>query len=319
MQFSVIDTTPYLTEEAKALLEQHHCQVRHRTLAELPVEQFCREIEGAHAVLASGEWWTRRVLEAGAANQLQIVARTGAGVDCVDVQAAAELGIWVTNTPTATTHAVADFTLGLILSLLRHIPKAIESVRNRQWERPRGKELASLTLGVIGTGAIGREVIKRVVGFGGRVLGYDVAPDEKFSREYRFDYVGLDELLAASDIVSLHCSLNENTKGLIDKKRLSLMKEQSYLINTSRPAVVDKPALVAALKAKDIAGAAIDVHDPMPCAPDDPLLALENVLITPWIAYNTVESVERMCITASRDVVAVLNGRRPEFPVNSPK
>ena len=123
-------------------------------------------------------------------------------------------------------------------------------------------------------------------------------------------------VMARADIVSLHVSLNEETRGLIDQTRLKLMKRESYLVNTSRPAVVDKEALVKALEEKEIAGAAIDVHEPEPVSPDDPLVRLDNVIATPWTAYNTKEGNARMCIMAARDVVTVLQGGVPKFPVN---
>ena len=318
MEYTVIDTTPYLTDEAKAYLEHNQCGVRHCVLEELSERQFCSEIVGVHGVLASGEWWNRTVLEVGAASDLKIAARTGVGFDHIDVQSAAELGIWVTNTPVANSHAVADFTVGLILCLLRHIPKLVENVKHGKWDRLRGLEFGSMTLGVIGTGGIGREVIKRARGFGAKILGYDVAPDENFAREFQMKYVSLEKLLSESDIVSLHCPLSDQTRHLINQESLGLMKNTSYLVNTARPAVVDKQALVESLRTGDIAGAAIDVHDPMPVAPDDPLLSLENAIVTPWDAFSTEESIERMCITAAKDIVAVLSGETPKHPVNKP-
>ena len=319
MAYTVIDTTPYLTDEAKTYLKENQCTVRRCVLEELSEQQFCSKIVGVHGVLASGEWWTKTVLEAGASSELKIVARTGAGFDRVDIQSAAELGIWATNTPTATSHAVADFTIGLFLCLLRHIPKLVENVKHGKWDRIRGLEFRSMTLGVIGVGGIGREVIKRARGFGTRILGYDITPDENFAREYQVDYVSLEKLLSESDIVSLHCPLNDQTRNMIDRESLGLMKKNSYLVNTARPEVVDKPALVASLRTGKIAGAAIDVHDPMPCAPDDPLLSLENAIVTPWDAFSTKESIERMCITAAKDIVSVLGGGAPKHPVNKPQ
>lgn len=185
-----------------------------------------------------------------------------------------------------------------------------------KWEKFRGRELGSLTLGTIGAGAIGREVIKRARSFGARVLACDVQPDEDFAAEWQVEYVPLDELMARSDVISIHVPLDETTHGLIDERRLKLMKGTAYLVDTSRPRVVDRAALLKVLQAKEIAGAALDVHDPIPCVPDDPLLLLDNVLVTPWTAYCTQEAVARMSITAARDVAAVLRGGVPKHPVN---
>jgi D-3-phosphoglycerate dehydrogenase len=200
--------------------------------------------------------------------------------------------------------------------LLRNIHGMALNTKQGKWEKYCGRELGGLTLGIIGSGAIGREVIKRARGFGTKVLAYDVQPDNDFATDWQVDYVPLDELMARSDVVSVHVPLDENTRGLIDERGLKLMKETAYLVDTSRPHVVDKAALVKVLQAKGIAGAALDVHDPIPCAPDDPLLRLDNVLVTPWTAYYTEEAVARMSISAARDVVAVLQGRVPQHPVN---
>jgi D-3-phosphoglycerate dehydrogenase len=128
--------------------------------------------------------------------------------------------------------------------------------------------------------------------------------------------IPLDEVLANSDIVSLHCSLTDRTRGLIGGRELALMKNGGYLINTTRAAVVDRAALIEALKNRRIAGAAVDVHDSAPCRSDDELVALDNVLATPFIAYRTEESISRMCIAAAREVAAVLKGQVPQYPVN---
>ena len=314
MSFSVINTQEYLTEEARAYLEENDCQIRECVLAELTEDEFCRQIPGIEAVISGGERWTEKVFQD--ADKLKIIARVGAGYDKIDLSAASKHGVWVTNTPGATSHAVADFTLGLILCLLRNIPVMAQDMKKGNWKQFRGKELGSLTLGIVGTGSIGQEVIKRARGFGARVLAMDIAPDHQFAEKWQVQYLPLDELMAQSDIVSIHVFLNEKTRGLIDEPRLKLMKEQSYLINTSRAAVVEKEALLKVLKAKEITGAAIDVHDPAPCSPDDPLVHLDNVIATPWTAYNTKEAVMRMCRAATHDVVSVLRGEVPKFPVN---
>ena len=318
MPFELIDTTHYLVDEAKDYLQKHNCRIRQCALAGMTVDESRREMQGVQAVIAGGdEHWTDELLAA--AGETKIVARTGAGVETVDLAAAARRGIWVTNTPGATSNAVADFTLGLILCLLRNIPSAAEDVKKGEWNRFRGRELGSLTLGIVGAGLIGKEVIKRARGFGARILAYDIAPDSEFAEEWGVQYVPLDELMSRSDIVSLHCVLNEKTMGLIDGRRLKLMKKEACLVNTSRAPVVEKEALVSVLKAHRIAGAAIDVHDPAPCAPDDPLVALDNVIVTPWTAYNTQESVSAMCMSATIDAVSVLEGGTPRFPVNKPE
>ena len=316
MTFVVRNTQAYLTQEARRYLAENDCQLGNVEWDDLSEDEMCQVIPGVEATIAGGEPYTRKVFEA--AGKLKIVARTGTGYDKIDVAAATEHGVWVTNTPgdSGPAEAVADFAIGLILCLLRNICGLAHDMKQGQWKPFRGRELGGLVLGIIGTGSIGRGVIKRARAFGARVLAHDVRPDEDFAAEWQIEYVPLDDLMARSDVVSIHALLDESTRGLVDEHRLGLMKETAYLVNTSRGPLVDKAALLRVLQAKRIAGAALDVHDPTPCAPDDPLVQLDNVLATPHTAYNTEETVARMSITAARDVVAVLQGRSPVHPLN---
>ena len=317
MSFNIIDTSPYLTDEARQYLEDNDCRIEAIDLSNLDEAGFCDALRGVHGVIACGESWTDTTLGAGARESLKCVARTGAGVDHVDLEAATRHGIQVTNTPGATSHAVGDFAIGLFLCLLRDIPRAAQNMKNGVWQQHRGRELGALTIGVVGTGGIGREVIRRLRGFGSDVLAFDVHEDEGFATECGVTYLPLPELMRRADIVSLHCPLLPETTGLIDAALIQSMKKDAYLVNTSRAPVVDRDALTAALDAGYIAGAAVDVHDPVPCDPEDPLVMLDNVLATPFMAYSTQECIARMCITAVKDLVAVLNGEAPVYPVNT--
>ncbi len=314
MSYTVINTKDYLTEESMAHMRNHGCDIKYHPFERMREDEICSAIQGADAVIAGGEYYKEKVFEA--AEKLKIVARVGVGVDHVDLGSASKHGVWVTNTPGATSYGVADFTIGLMLCLVRNIPRVAQDLKNGKWNQFCGREFSSLTLGIIGTGSIGREVIKRASGFGSKILAYDIAPDDNFSAKWKVKYVTMDELMAQSDIVSIHCPLNEQTKGVIDERRLKLMKNDAYLVNTSRDQLVDKKALVAMLKAKKITGAAIDVHDTVPCSPGDPLVAMDNVIATPWTAFNTEEAISRMCITAASEVVTVLQGLTPRYPVN---
>ena len=314
MPLAVINTQDFVPQEAIALLEENGCAVHNRSLIDLTEEEVCREIRGIDAVIAGGEQYTEAIFHA--ADRLRIVARTGAGYDKVDIEAATRHGVWVTTTPGVNRHTVADFTICLILSLLRNIPAMAADMKAGRWHQVEGRELASLTVGVVGAGAIGKEVIRRAKAFDATVLAYDVQPNRAFAEELEVPYVSLDELFHRSNIVSLHVPLNEDTVALMDRRRLNQMRRDAYLINTSRPGVVDKEALIDALKKNEIAGAAIDVHDPAPCSPDDPLVQLDNVIATPWAAGRTEESTMNMSMGAATDVINVLQGRRPTSPVN---
>ena len=323
MSFRVINTQAYLTEEARSYLVEHDCEVidcfipNNFVLDSFSDDEYTRAVMGSDATLAGGEFYTDKILND--VKRLKIIGRTGAGIDHVDIDLAAKNGIWVTNTPQATSGAVSDMTACLMLCLLRNVPSMANDMKNSKWNQFRGRELASQTVGIIGTGSIGRETIIKIRGFGAKVIANDIIPDSEFAAQWQVEYVELDDLMAQADIVSLHCPLTESTKNLIDERRLRLMKKDAYLVNTSRSGVVDKKALEKILRENIIAGAALDVHDPAPCEPDDVLVMLDNVIATPWTAYNTVESVAAMCITAASDIVAVLSGSVPKYPVNNPK
>lgn len=323
MTFRVINTQAYLTDEARAHLTENVCEVidcivpNNTVLDSSSDDEYSQAVMGADATVAGGEFYTDKFLDA--IETLKIIGRTGAGTDHVDLDGAAKNGIWVTNTPQATSGAVSDLTVCLMLSLLRNVPPMAQDMKEGKWNQFQGKELCAQTVGIVGTGSIGRETIKKVRGFGSKVIAYDITPDKEFAKQWQVEYVNLEELVTQADIVSLHCPLNERTKDLIDERLLRGMKKTAYLVNTSRSGVVNKVALEKILKEDVIAGAALDVHDPAPCESNDPLVVLDNVIATPWCAYKTDESIAAMSITAAKDIVTVLNGGKPKFPVNQPK
>jgi phosphoglycerate dehydrogenase-like enzyme len=313
----IVNAEPNLTDGAQKIFAENDCQVRFIALEGLTESEFCQTIVGVEGVLAGGEYYTPQVFEA--ADQLKIVARSGVGVDHVNLKAAAEHGVWVTNTPGATNTSVAEFSIGLMLSLLRHITTLAAQMKTGTFVRTGGRELAGLTLGVIGTGGIGQEVSRLARAFGTQVLGYDIHPDPDFAQAHQVEYVSLKQLLQQSDIVTIHCGLDESTRGMIGEAELQLMQPTAYLVNTARPQIVDKQALVNCLEAGNLAGAAIDVWETIPCPADDPLLQLDNVLATAWSAFYTDRAVSDMHRRAAQEIVRVLQGHSPEHPVNSPQ
>lgn len=205
------------------------------------------------------------------------IFRSGSGLDALPCAAAKELGIEVMNTPESIAESVAEHAVSLLFSLIRRIVHYDKAVRAGNWEEPNGMNwhISGRTLGLVGYGRIARNVERMVSGFRMKVLHYDpFVPDS----------MDLDELLKTSDYVSLHCPLTDETRGLIDARRLGLMKRNSLLINTSRGPVVDEPALVQALKDGTIGGAALDVLCEEPPATDHPLFGMDNVILTPHIA-----------------------------------
>jgi D-3-phosphoglycerate dehydrogenase len=252
----------------------------------------------------------------------RVVVRYGVGVDSVDVDAASRRGVWVANVPDYGTEEVADHALALLMASLRAIPRLDRAVRAGEWDvsavRPL-RRLSTLTVGVVGCGRIGEAFARKVLGAGLRVVAYDPAGVRAELREAGAREAGLDELLAVSDAVSLHLPLTDETRHLIGSDALSRMRPGAYLINTSRGGVVDHAALLAALEAGRLAGAALDVLEAEPPAAGDPLTAHPRVLVTPHAAWYSEESYETLKSEAAREVVRVLSGEPPRCPVNHPE
>jgi glyoxylate reductase len=242
--------------------------------------------------------------------RLRAVANYAVGVDNIDVAACAQRGVAVGNTPDVLTAATADLTFALILAAARRLPQAMATVREGTWapwepDAHLGLELEGAMLGIVGLGRIGRAVGRRAEGFGLRVI-----------HSGRGDGVELDALLRDADIVSLHCPLTPQTTGLIDDRALALMKPGAILVNTARGPIVDQAALRDALHSGTIAGAALDVTDPEPLPPTDPLLDAPNLIVAPHIGSATVRARERMADLAVGNLEAALAGEPMPHPVH---
>lgn len=263
--------------------------------------------EEPYAIVCGVEPITADVLAA--SKKLRLVVKHGVGVDNIDLDAAASLGIVVAYTPDTNTEAVADLTLGLILALLRGICKADNSTREGKWDRFIGHELGALTVGLIGTGRIGSAVARRVHAFGAHILAYDLVQNTALVEKYGVRYVALNELLSTSDIVSLHVPLTPETRGMIGAKELSLMKPSAYLVNTARGELVDEEALYRFLRDRRIAGAALDVFSKEP-PKGSPLLQLDNVIVTPHIGAYTYQAIERMDRMVAETIISFARGKQ---------
>ncbi len=253
------------------------------------------------------------------ASRLKVIGRAGVGVDNVDVDAATRRGIVVANAPESTVVSAAEQTVGLIVALARNIPQAHAALKAGRWERSRwgGIELAGKSLGVIGFGRIGQQVARRGVGLGMNVLAYDpFVGDERF-RELGVDRAEtLDEILAGSDVVTLHSPLTDETRCLIDREAIAKMRDGARLVNAARGALVDEEALAEALRSGKLAGAALDVFSAEPY--DGPLLELDQVVVTPHLAASTGEAQDRAGVIVAEQVVAALDGGIVSNAVNIP-
>jgi D-3-phosphoglycerate dehydrogenase len=248
------------------------------------------------------------------ASKLKVISKYGVGVDNIDLESAKERNIVVTNTPNANSNAVAELTVGLIISVLRNIPLSDRRVREKKWDRFIGYELYGKTLGVIGTGSIGKRVIKLLRGFDLNILCYDKFPDYEWAEKENVKYVNFDELLKRSDIITIHIPLTEETRHLISERELSLMKKTAIIINTSRGGIINERDLYKFLKEGKIYGAGLDVLEDEP-PQNSPLIELDNVVITSHIGAHTQESIENMAFIAIDNLISVLKGKEPKFRV----
>ncbi|MGB2982348.1 MAG: phosphoglycerate dehydrogenase [Candidatus Bipolaricaulia bacterium] len=264
-------------------------------------------------LIAGAEPIPRGVLSA--SPNLQMVQKHGVGVDNIDLDAATELGIAVANAPATNTGAVADLVLGFMLSLLRSIVPAVMSTRAGSWDRFVGHELGRLTVGVVGTGQIGRAVIRRLAGFGSHILAYDVYEDATLAANTGIEYATLERLLRESDVVTLHVPLLDSTRNLISAESLRWMKKSAFLINIARGELVDEAALAEHLAAGSLAGAGVDVFTTEP-PQESPLLGLSSVIATPHIGAYTSEAMECMARRCAETVIAVLAGEYPDNVLN---
>ena len=252
--------------------------------------------------------------------RLKIVARTGVGFDSsrIDIDAAREHKVWVTNMPGSNAAAVAELAIGQMIALARHTMEANRAVKDNRWSeylRFLGVELAGKTLGIVGMGNIGTRVALRARAFEMALVVHDPYIPASHVTALGGRFVGLEELFAASDFVTLHCPLNKETRHLVGERQLALMKMSSYLVNLARGGVVDEEALHKALAEKRIAAAAIDVMELEPPRKDHPLLRLDNVIFSPHIGGSTREATSRGERGAAEEVVRVLEGKRPRNPV----
>jgi D-3-phosphoglycerate dehydrogenase len=259
----------------------------------------------------------REVIQRG--KNLKVIARAGAGTDNIDVEAASRQGIVVTNTPDANTLAAAEHTFALILALCRKVPDAHRAVKAGEWKRSRfmGTQVFGKTLGIIGLGRIGVQVALRAAAFGMKVVAADPFVSEAHARELGLKLAPVAKLLRAADIVTLHAPVTDATRGMISEGTLAKMKRGAFLINCARGALVDEAALAAALKSGHLAGAALDVYQSEPPT-GSPLLALDNVVLTPHLAASTAEAQAQVAVQIAKQVIGILSGQVFENVLNLP-
>ena len=256
-----------------------------------------------------------------AAPNLIVVSNMATGYDNVDVEAASARAVLVTRTPGVLAETTADFAFALLLAATRRLVEGDRYVRQGRWrtwgpEVLLGQDVHGATLGIVGLGGVGLEMANRGRGFAMRVLYYSRTRKPGAERRFRLTYAPLDQLLREADFVSLHLPLSPETQHLIGQRELSLMKPTAVLVNTSRGPVLDHGALYRALKEDRLGAAALDVTEVEPLASDDPLLTLDNVIITPHIASASIATRSRMAMLAAQNLLSALAGRIAKDAVN---
>jgi D-3-phosphoglycerate dehydrogenase / 2-oxoglutarate reductase len=242
------------------------------------------------------------------APKLKVIGRAGVGVDNVDLPAATAAGVLVMNTPGGNAVAVAEHTLGLMLCMARALPQAIVSTKSGKWEKKKfmGAELRGKTLGILGLGYIGQEVVKRARGFEMKIIASDPYANPKIAADLGVSLVSLDELYAQSDYITLHVAITKETNKMLNDAAFAKMKTGVRIVNCARGELVDSEALARAIQSGKVAGASIDVFETEPPPAGDPLFALETVLATPHIGGSTGEAQEIVGVRIAEQVVEYL-------------
>jgi len=305
-----------IVEEGKAWLRERGYEIKMGSGTTM--DDIARDVVDCEAIVARTAQFPAKVLEAG--KNLKVISRHGVGYDNIDVAKCTELGIWVTFAPESNASTVAEYAIGCIIALARNLMRADRAIRNGNWNfrnQVMGSDLAGKVLGIVGFGKIGRCVARKAA------LGLDmkvISHDPYVAQEQFPDYVTQttwEDLFSASDFVTLHIPGGTKTKEIVGDKEFSLMKQTAFFINSARGDVVSEAALIGALTKGVIAGAALDVYAKEPPDRDNPLFALDNVVLTPHNCTLTLECMTRMALHAAQGIDEVLTGRKPTWPVNN--
>lgn len=313
----ILVSDPLSEEGLKILRSVKEFQVDVKT--DLKPEQL-REIIGGYdaLIVRSATKVTKDIIEK--ADRLKVIGRAGVGLDNVDLAAATSKGIIVMNTPAGNTISTAEHTMSMILSLSRNIPQANASMKKGEWKRSKfmGVELYNKVLGIVGLGRIGTEVAKRALSFGMKILAYDPFLSREVAEKLGIQVVDLKELFERSDYISVHTPLTEETRHMISSAEFAVMKKGVRIVNCARGGIVDEAALIAAIKEGKVAGAAIDVFEKEPPAPENELLKLENVVTTCHLGASTEEAQVNVAIEIAECVADYLLGRGVRNAANYP-
>jgi len=315
MKYKVLITDP-ISESGIKLLESNNCEVIIKTDSPKYIDDIIENIDAW--IIRSGT----KILDIHIkkAKNLKIIGRAGVGIDNIDLDAATQHGIVVTNVPDGNSISAAEHTLAVILALSRNLHLGYDSLMKGKWDRANliGNEIRNKTLGVVGLGKIGKEVIIRSQAFGLNVLGYDPFVDKNILNNDDVQIVSLDKLITDSDIISLHIPLNDSTKNLFDMKKLKKMKASAKIINVARGGIINEQDLASALNQNLIAGAGIDVFENEPLDKKNPLLKAKNCLLTPHLGASTYEAKEGVSKSICQQIIDFLEKNKLKSALNLP-
>jgi D-3-phosphoglycerate dehydrogenase len=286
----------------------------------ITAEAIVADVVDCDAILARTAPFPGKVIEAG--KKLKVISRHGVGYDNIDVAKATELGVWVTFAPESNANTVAEHTIGCILTLARNFMQLDRETRAGNWEirdELLGSDLSGKVLGIVGFGKIGRRVAQKASrGLDMKVVGFDPFLKPEEMAEFATAAASMDEVFRVADFVTMHIPGGASTRGIVGRKLFALMKKTAFFINASRGDVVAEADLIEALRSGTIAGAAVDVYEKEPPQKENPLMSMDNVLLTPHNASQTRECMIRMALHAAQGIDEVLSGKRPTWPVNDP-
>lgn len=313
----ITEAMPLIAEEKKVLSKHANVKVAKST----DEDNLAREAKDAYVILVVYAKITEKIINS--AIKLRGIVRYGIGVDNIDLKAASKRKIPVANVPDYCIGTVADHAFTLLLALNRKILLANNVVRSGKWgvwtsplPKLMGVDLEGKVLGLIGIGKIGSAVAARAKGFDMKVIAYDPYIPKEAAEKLGIELVDLETLLKNADFVSIHSPLTDETRGMIGEEELKLMKKTAYIINTARGPIIQEEALYKALKNGWIAGAGLDVYEKEPPDKNNPLFKLDNVVLTPHIAYYTQEAIWRLEMTAVEEAIRILQGQLPKNLVN---
>lgn len=269
----------------------------------LTSEELLKFAKDSTGLIAGTEQYSKEVFSK--MKELKVISRLGVGIDNIDMDEAHRSNIKIFTTQTSPSLAVAELTTGLMINLARKIPLMNEDMRNGNWKKSMGSLLSNKTLGIIGLGTIGKQVVEILKGFNMRILAFDLKKDQAFSSKNEINYCNLKKLLTNSDIVSIHLNASKKNFNLIDGPKLDLMKQDAFLINTSRGEIIDEKALEEVLNSGKLGGVALDVFEKEPY--DGPLKDMENVFLTPHIGSYAREIRIQMEIDAAKNLISGLS------------